>query len=82
MHFDHLKLCAPGTRFLTAVDDDCATENPQTPTPATPDVFGKDMQLLTTETEQLQPPAPAPAPRRYPLRDRQPPEWFSPVVTH
>lgn len=82
VHFDHLKLCAPGTRFLTAVDDDCATENPQTPTPATPDVFGKDMQLLTTETEQPQPPAPAPTPRRYPLRDRQPPERFSPVVTH
>ena len=81
VHFDRLKLCAPGTRFLTAVDGDSAAGHPHTPTPtnlSTPDVFGEDMQLITTETEQPQPPAP----RRYPQRDRRPPVRFDPGVPH
>ena len=45
MHFDSLKLCAPGTRFLTAIDDEPAVEVTQ-PATTTSDVFGQDMELI------------------------------------
>ena len=78
--FDRLKLCAPGTRFLTAVDTESDMENFQ------PSVlsnlsgsheFGGDMEIVNTDVDP--PPNPDPASHRY---SRRPPERLDPVVNH
>ena len=70
VHYDLLKLCAPGTRFLTAIGDEPAVEDTQ-PATTTSDVFGQDMELINPETERQPAPPPPPAQRRYPRRDRR-----------
>ena len=45
MHFDRFRLCAPGTRFLTAIDDEPAVEDAQ-PATTTSDVLGQHMGLI------------------------------------
>lgn len=64
---------APGTRFLTAIGDEPAVEDTQ-PATTTSDVFGQDMELINPETERQPAPPPPPAQRRYPRRDRRPPD--------
>ena len=60
VHYDRLKLCAPGTRFLTAIGDEPAVEDTQ-PATTTSDVFGQDMELINPETERQPAPPPPPA---------------------
>ena len=79
MHFVHLKLCAPGTRFLNGGSD---VVNPQPNNLNSSDVFGNDMTIVTTENEQQPDPGPDLAPRRYPLRDRRPPIRLDPIIIH
>ena len=72
VHFDRLKLCTPGTRFESELDD--SEHQPSTDAneqSTTPQVFGQDMELLENEPT-----------RRYPLRYRHPPERFAQFVTH
>ena len=73
VHFDRLKLCAPGTQFLTAVNGDSDVVNPQPTNLNSSDVFGEDMTIVTTENEQQPDPDPDLTPCQYPLRDRRPP---------
>ena len=72
MHFDRLKLCAPGIRFLAAVDTESYMENFQSSVLSNlsgSHEFGGDMEIANTDVDP--PPNPDPAPRRYP---RSPPE--------
>ena len=69
IHFDHLKLCTPGTRLT--VDVSRREEQPCTPDHVTvPDCFGENMEPLDCEDEE---PHPIPLPtltRNYPQRNR------------
>ena len=83
VHFDRLKPCTPGTRFITPLDDPFDDDPPPLDRPLDrppdllpPPTFGVDMELSDFD----QPPAPRLP--RYPQRNRQPPLRFEPVIAH
>ena len=82
VHFNRLKPCISGTRF--GITPSGVSASPRTvPTPAPPGrvenhhskEIGKDLQLCDNDE-----PLP-PAPRRYPTRQRAPPQRYSPSST-
>ena len=75
VHFNRLKLCAPGTRFdLSPTDTSVEEATPPSP-PPDPTTFGEDMELLDPEPDD--PPEP-----RYPRRERHPPDRYADIIRH
>ena len=79
VHFDRLKLCTPGTRFTIPFDDTPSHLLSQPQTLSDPHTFGEDMELLHDLAEPEEPDS---SQHRYPQRNRQPPTWLHPIVTH
>ena len=72
IHFDRLKLCTPGTRFENElVEPEIQPDSVTNEQLIIPQTFGQDMELLENEPT-----------RRYPQRDRHPPERFAQFITH
>ena len=74
VHFDRLKLCTPGTRFTIPFNDP-----PSSPLSQPHSLSDPHMELLPDLTEPEEPDS---SQHRYPQRDRRPPTWLHPIVTH
>lgn len=81
VHFNRLKLCAPGMRF--EYDPEVSSDDSEeAPSPITPGRFGADMELVEMDQEANPMDFQEPTEPRYPRRDRQPPNRYATVVTH
>ena len=77
VHFDRLKLCTPGTRFMSESEEPSGQRTGNHPSKGTTlDAFGEDMELIDTGPETANPG------RRYPRRERYAPARYAPLIAH
>ena len=79
VHFNRLKRCLPGTRFM----QQSKANSQKTPQEKITTPVGTNLQIVDDDDlSEDDAPDPATSERRYPTRCRQPPERYSTTVTH